>query len=110
MVSSAARVNPTTEAIFGLKLPIRSKMVLHANVASAIRTVSQPTKSKYVRIPGNLFPFMPNVARDKVIVGAFDFLPAKELIPTIKKLNIVPKIVARTICQKDILKFNTKEP
>jgi hypothetical protein len=53
---------------------------------------------------------MPNVALDKVIVGAFDFLPAKELIPTIKKLKIVPKIVARTICQKDILKFKTNEP
>ena len=53
---------------------------------------------------------MPKVALDKVIVGAFDFLPANELIATIKKLNIVPKIVARNICQKDILKFNTNEP
>ena len=90
MVSSAATVNPTTDAIFGLKSPILSKIVLHAKVASATSTVSQPTKSKYVRIPGNLFPFMPNIARDKVIVGAFDFLPAKELIPTIKKLKRVP--------------------
>mgnify|MGYP003343557253 CR=1 FL=1 len=58
----------------------------------------------------SIFPFTPKIARDKVIVGAFDFLPAKELIATKVNDPTVPKIAAVVACQKDIPYPKKKEP
>ena len=55
-------------------------------------------------------PFTPNVARDKTIVGAFDFLPASELIPTKRNERTVPKKAAIVACQKEIPKPKKNEP
>jgi hypothetical protein len=73
-------------------------------------TVSQPTKIRYERAPGKRFPFTPKVARDKTIVGAFDFLPASELTPTSKNERTVPRSAASVACQNEIPKPRKKDP
>lgn len=90
--------------------PIRSKTVPLANVANETSTVSQPTKVKYERRPGIRFPFTPNDARDSVIVGALDFLPASELTPTNANEPTVPTITVTTTCQIEIPKPRKNEP
>jgi hypothetical protein len=55
-------------------------------------------------------PFTPNVARERTIVGAFDFLPARELIPTKEKERTVPRTAARVACQKEIPKPRKNDP
>ena len=62
------------------------------------------------RIPGITLPRTPNVARERTIVGAFDFLPARELIPTSENERTVPRTAARVACQKEIPKPRKKEP
>ena len=56
------------------------------------------------------FPLTPNDARDKTIVGALDFLPASELIPTKRNERTVPRSAARVACQNEIPKPRKKEP
>jgi len=55
-------------------------------------------------------PLTPKVARDRTIVGAFDFFPASELIPTSKKERTVPTNAAAVACQKEIPNPKKKEP
>ena len=89
---------------------MRIKIVPVANVASETRTVSQPTKTRYDINPGTIFPLTPKTARDRTMVGAFDFLPARELNPTSKNERTVPMIAAKVACQKEIPKPRKKEP
>jgi hypothetical protein len=86
------------------------KTVPVAKVARDTRTVSQPTKMRYERAPGIRLPLTPNVARERTIVGAFDFLPAKELTPTRRNERTVPKIAARVACQNEIPKPKKNDP
>jgi hypothetical protein len=65
---------------------------------------------RYESAPGMRFPFTPNVARERTIVGAFDFLPASELTPTNKKERTVPRIAASVACQNEIPKPKKNEP
>jgi hypothetical protein len=81
-----------------------------ANVEREIKTVSQPTKSKYERRPGTTFPLRPKILLDKTRVGAFERLPASELRATTRKERIVPMRAAKEVCQKDIPKPKKKEP
>ena len=105
-----ATINPQTIAILRSTFPTRSNTVPVARVASETKTVSQPTKTKYERNPGNTLPLTPKAARERTIVVAFDFLPARELKPTTKKDSIVPRIAARVACQKDIPKPRKNAP
>jgi hypothetical protein len=57
-----------------------------------------------------MFPLTPKAARDKIIVGAFDFLPASELIPTTRKDKTVPIIAAKVACLNEIPKPKKNEP
>jgi hypothetical protein len=50
------------------------------------------------------------MARDKTIVGAFDFLPASELKPTRRKERTVPTIAANVACQNEIPNPRKKAP
>ena len=95
---------------FGSIPPTRVRTVSVASVASATKTVSQPTKINYENRPGTIFPLTPKAARESVIVGAFARFPASELIPTKKKEAIVPIIAANVACQKDIPKPRKNEP
>jgi hypothetical protein len=86
------------------------KTVSEANVARDTKTVSQPTKIKYDKKPGNRFPLTPNAAREIVIVGAFARLPARDEIATNEKLPIEPITAAVVACQKEIPKPRKKDP
>ena len=55
-------------------------------------------------------PFTPKTARERTIVGAFDFFPARELKPTSKNERTVPIIAAKVACQKEIPKPRKNEP
>ena len=90
--------------------PIRAKIVPVAKVARDTRTISHPTKIRYDSAPGTLLPLTPNEARDKTIVGAFERLPARELIPTKRNDPIVPKNAARVACLNEIPKPRKKAP
>ena len=79
-------------------------------MARDTKTVSQPTNIKYDKIPGNIFPLTPNAALDKVMVGAFARLPARDEIPTNKKLLTVPITAANVACQNEIPKPRKKDP
>ena len=81
-----------------------------ASVASETSTVSQPTKTRYESTPGMTFPFTPNAARDRVMVGALDRLPASEETPTKIKEAITPIMAAQVACQKEIPKPKKKDP
>ena len=109
-VSDTAMTNPIIIAIFRSTLPIRSNTVPVAKVASDTKTVSQPTSNKYVKAPGNTLPFTPKAARERTIVVALDFFPAKELKPTSKKESTVPAIAAKVACQNEIPNPKKKEP
>jgi hypothetical protein len=60
--------------------------------------------------PGMTLPFTPKTARERTIVGAFDFFPASELNPTNKKDRTVPMIAAKVACQKEMPKPRKNEP
>jgi len=90
--------------------PTRTKTVPVARVASETRTVSQPTKMRYDSAPGMRFPFTPKVARERTIVGALDFFPAKELTPTSKNERTVPIIAAKVACQNEIPNPRKNDP
>jgi hypothetical protein len=109
-VSDTDKTNPIIIAVLWLRWPTRTKTVPVAKVASETNTVSQPTKIKYESAPGMRLPFTPKVARDRTIVGAFDFLPARELTPTRRKERTVPIIAAKVACQKEMPKPKKKEP
>ena len=109
-VKVAARVKPSSKERFRSIPPIRAKIVPVANVARDTRTISQPTKIKYESAPGTLLPLTPNDARDRTIVGAFERLPASELIPTNKKDPIVPMMAAIVACLNEIPKPKKKAP
>jgi hypothetical protein len=79
-------------------------------VARETKTVSQPTKIKYDKKPGNRFPLTPNAALDNVMVGALARLPARDEIATNEKLPRVPMIAAAVACQKEIPKPRKKDP
>ena len=81
-----------------------------ASVASETRTVSQPTKIMYESAPGTIFPFTPNDARDKTIVGALERLPAKDEIPTNKKERPAPSRAAKLACANEIPKPRKNAP
>ena len=68
-VKPAATIKPKRPARLWLIWPKRPKTVWAANVASETKTVSQPTKIRYERNPGNILPFTPKAARESVIVG-----------------------------------------
>jgi hypothetical protein len=85
-------------------------MVPVARVASETKTVSQPTKTRYERKLGTRFPFIPNTARDKTIVGALERFPANELNPTKEKERIVPITAAQVACQKETPNPRKKAP
>jgi hypothetical protein len=57
-----------------------------------------------------MLPFTPKDARDKTIVGAFDRLPAKELMPTKRNEPKVPNKAARVACLNEIPKPKKKAP
>jgi hypothetical protein len=57
-----------------------------------------------------MLPLTPKEARAKTIVGAFERLPAKELIPTKKKEQMVPMIAAQVACLNEIPNPRKKEP
>ena len=90
--------------------PSLAKTVCAASVASDTRTVSQPTKTRYESRPGKTFPLTPNAARESVIVGAFERLPAIELTPTRINEPTVPIIAAHVACQKEMPNPRKKEP
>ena len=56
------------------------------------------------------FPLVPKEARERTIVGAFDFFPARELTPTSRKERIVPRIAATVACQKEMPKPRKNDP
>ena len=89
---------------------MRINIVPVASVASETKTVSHPTKTRYERKPGTIFPLIPKIARDCTIVGAFDLLPASELKPTNVNERTVPIIAAQVACQKEMPKPRKKEP
>ena len=89
---------------------MRVKTVPVARVAKETRTVSQPTKIKYESAPGNLLPCTPKDARERIMVGAFERLPASELIPTNKKEPIVPMKAASVACLNEMPKPKKKAP
>jgi hypothetical protein len=60
--------------------------------------------------PGNTFPFTPKAARERTIVVALDFFPAKELNPTSKNERTVPIIAAKVACQNEIPKPKKNDP
>ena len=110
MVKPPANKNPKTLEISGSTLPTLVKTVSEAKVASETKTVSQPTNIKYERRPGTIFPLTPKAALDKVMVGAFARLPAREEIPTKKKLLTVPITAANVACQKEMPKPKKSDP
>ena len=57
-----------------------------------------------------MLPLTPNEARARTIVGAFERLPASELIPTRRNDAIVPIMAAKVACLKEIPKPRKKEP
>ena len=52
----------------------------------------------------------PNAARESVIVGALERLPAMELTPTKIKDPTVPMIAAQVACQKEMPNPKKNEP
>ena len=110
MVSETAMTNPRIKARFWSTPPIREKTVPVASVASETKTVSQPTKIKYESTPGTMLPFTPKDARARTMVGAFERLPASELIPTKKKEHMVPIIAAQVACLNEIPNPKKNEP
>jgi hypothetical protein len=90
--------------------PTRANTVPVAKVARETKTVSHPTKIKYDNAPGRMLPFTPKDARDNTIVGAFDLLPAKELMPTNRKEPKVPMKAASVACRNEIPKPKKKAP
>ena len=109
-VSETAITNPRIKARFWSTPPILEKTVPVARVARETKTVSHPTKIKYERNPGTMLPLTPKEARANTIVGAFERLPAKELIPTKKKEQIVPMIAAHVACLNEMPNPKKKEP
>jgi hypothetical protein len=109
-VSDTAITNPRIKARFWSTPPILEKTVPVARVARETKTVSHPTKIKYERNPGTMLPLTPKEARANTIVGAFERLPAKELIPTKKKEQMVPIIAAHVACLNEIPNPKKKEP
>ena len=57
-----------------------------------------------------MLPFTPKEARAKTIVGAFERLPASELMPTRRNEPIVPMMAAHVACLKEIPKPKKNEP
>jgi hypothetical protein len=57
-----------------------------------------------------MLPLTPKEARANTIVGAFERLPAKELMPTKKKEQIVPMIAAHVACLNEMPNPKKKEP
>jgi len=57
-----------------------------------------------------MLPFTPKAARESVIVGAFDRLPAREETPTKMNEAITPIIAAQVACQNEIPKPKKKDP
>ena len=110
VVSEAAIKKPRTNAILRSNEVALSKTVPVASVASETRTVSQPTKTKYESSPGNKFPLTPNAARERVMVGALERLPASELTPTNANEPKVPITAAIVACQKEIPKPRKNAP
>ena len=109
-MSDAAIKNPSINAILRSSDVARSKTVPVASVASETKTVSQPTKTKYESKPGNRLPFTPKAARESVMVGALERLPASELTPTNAKEPTVPTTAAMVACQNEIPKPRKKAP
>jgi hypothetical protein len=110
MTSPAETMKPMISARLWLMWPTRTSTVREAKVASATNTVSHPTNVRYERNPGRTFPFTPKAARERVMVGALERLPAIELTATRPKELIVPTQAATTACQKEILKRSRKRP
>ena len=81
-----------------------------AKVANETNTVSQPTNTKYESKPGNTLPLTPNAARESVMVGALELLPANELTPTRAKEPTVPTTAAIVACQNEIPKPRKNAP
>ena len=57
-----------------------------------------------------MLPLTPKEALASTIVGAFERLPASELIPTRRKDAIVPIIAAKVACLKEIPKPKKNAP
>jgi hypothetical protein len=57
-----------------------------------------------------MLPFTPNDARAKTMVGAFERLPARELMPTRRNEAIVPIIAAKVACLKEIANPKKNDP
>ena len=57
-----------------------------------------------------MLPLTPKDARARTMVGAFERLPASELIPTRRNEAIVPMMAAKVACLKEIPKPKKKEP
>ena len=110
IVNPPASKNPKIFDRSGPIFPTLVKTVSEANVARDTKTVSQPTKIKYDKKPGNRFPLTPNAARESVIVGALARLPARDEIATNEKLPIVPITAAAVACQKEIPNPRKNDP
>ncbi|CAB4535959.1 unannotated protein [freshwater metagenome] len=109
-VSATAITKPKIIAVLCSRWPTLTKTVPVARVASETRTVSHPTKMRYESAPGMRFPLTPKVARERTIVGAFDFFPASELTPTSRNERTVPRMAAMVACQKEIPKPKKNDP
>jgi len=57
-----------------------------------------------------MLPLTPKEARASTMVGAFERLPASELMPTKKNEQMVPIIAAHVACLNEIPKPKKKEP
>ena len=110
MVKPPANKNPKTLDKLTSRWPTLVNTVSVAKVARETKTVSQPTNIKYERSPGTIFPLTPKAALDKVMVGALARLPARDEIPTKKKLLSVPITAAKVACQNEIPNPKKNEP
>jgi hypothetical protein len=110
MISTVTTTSATTLVEVPPPQPSRPKTVAVAMVASAVRTVSQPTVSIQEIAEGSRLPRTPNAARLSTIVGADPRLPATATKPHRRKEKTMPASPAASACQNEMPKPRANEP
>lgn len=90
--------------------PRAPKTVAVAIVASAVRTVSQPTVSIQETTAGSRLPRTPYAARLSTMVGAEPRLPATATKPHSRNDTTMPSAPAARACRKEMPKPNANAP
>ncbi len=81
--------------------PSLSKTVAVARTAMIERNVSQPIDSSHDTTPGTFWPWTPNAARDRTMVGTDPRLPAMAMMPQSRNDSGIPMTATSTPCQND---------